>query len=562
MLDVLGTKNKVLEIEKEELRVDKEKLAEVVVGLETKVKALKKQKGEFKTNVEAKKDVSDIEKIKKTLARVRNEREKQVDANLNLEKELINKSNVAEGLDGRVKDLKNELVHKGVELEKANKKIELLRKIRKSLENENNELKSMLEERYPDDKNNDEESKEEDGSNIDEVEKDKEEVKTADDEMNYKAGENDANEFDSDNEDIDGKPTSNLDTGGKKTNDEVVGNNDLYKESNEFDSENEEDSEKHAVGRTTFSESESETFIDSSNDELDAENEDVVEEEEENEEEIDGKEGVVTERNTNLDNDLLETENQTDMNVEDIDDEEIYLDTDDEFDEQFQVDRIVVNNYYNSPETIIDYSKIPSNLFKPGSSFQAKPTSLSNKLTFIACNNYIGRHQPIEEGRKSFCGLSPVCKFSWKPKKEITQVHILECDNHQKVGRVVWACRHHALASMKGVVLQSQRYNIRNKVIEQTLDIEAGNDIDEMSDGLEEGAKLDTEKVVVEKQEKVTGRGEESVGKVPPMSIDEDLVGTSPKLKKRLSLNKTKKKVRGTVAEVEKLEKKFGEGKK
>ena len=43
--------------------------------------------------------------------------------------------------------MKNELDHKDVELDKANKKIEIFRKIRKSLENENGELKCMLEER-------------------------------------------------------------------------------------------------------------------------------------------------------------------------------------------------------------------------------------------------------------------------------------------------------------------------------------------------------------------------------------------------------------------------------
>ena len=47
------------------------------------------------------------------------------------------------------------------------------------------------------------------------------------------------------------------------------------------------------------------------------------------------------------------------------------------------IESTVVSNYYNSSETIIDYSKIPKDLIEEGAEFQATPCALNNRLIFI-----------------------------------------------------------------------------------------------------------------------------------------------------------------------------------
>ena len=245
---------------------------------------------------------------------------------------------------------------------------------------------------------------------------------------------------------------------------------------NEYDSvngESETESEIKTKRRSRHnlsqSDSESEKMIDSSNDEPEAGNGD--------DEEDKGTEEKSVE--------VVEGEDEEEIDKEKVEgEEEFYLDSDEDFDEQFEVEKVIVRNWYDAPETIIDYTKVPNDLSKHGSTFKATPTSLNNQLVFVATNNHVGRHNPFDKSRKSFCGLSPVCKLSWEPDREITQVLITECDNHPRLGRPVWSCRHHAVASMKGVKLQTQRYNYRNKEVEETLDLEADKDVKEMSEGL------------------------------------------------------------------------------
>ena len=143
-----------------------------------------------------------------------------------------------------------------------------------------------------------------------------------------------------------------------------------------------------------------------------------------------------------------------------IESESIDLFSEEEFpDKTFEIGRTVISNYYNSKETIIDYSKIPADIFNDDSKFRATPTSLNNKLVFIAINNNFGEHQPDKDSRKKFCELSPVCNIGWSKGDEITKVLILDSDNHPRTGEEVWGCRHHAIASIDGVKLQAQRYD-------------------------------------------------------------------------------------------------------
>ena len=63
---------------------------------------------------------------------------------------------------------------------------------------------------------------------------------------------------------------------------------------------------------------------------------------------------------------------------------ELFIPSDEEFPENtFEVGRTLVSNYYNSKETIIDYSKIPDDIFEEGTKFTATPTSLNIKWCLL-----------------------------------------------------------------------------------------------------------------------------------------------------------------------------------
>ena len=146
--------------------------------------------------------------------------------------------------------------------------------------------------------------------------------------------------------------------------------------------------------------------------------------------------------------------------------ESIELFSEEEFpDNTFEVGRTVIGNYFNSKETIIDYSKIPTDIFSEESKFRATPTSLNNKLVFIATNDNFCEHKPDKDSRKKFCELAPVCHIGWSRGDRITKVLILDSDNHPRNGEQVWSCRHHALASIEGVKLQTQRYDHHRPVV-------------------------------------------------------------------------------------------------
>ena len=204
--------------------------------------------------------------------------------------------------------------------------------------------------------------------------------------------------------------------------------------------------------------------------------------------------------------------------------------------ESFQIDRTIISNFFNSKSNIIDYNKVPADLFEKDSMFKVTPTALNNRLVFISWNNHIGFHKPDPEGRKKFCDLAPVGNLSWKAATKISQVFIMDCDIHPKENSTVWACHHHGTASIKGVVLQTQRYDYKTpqkNVIEETI-----------------STMKDTESLDV--KEKVDEKVESSMD-----DVEEDNDANQGVNKKRRSLNKKKKVVtKAVVVEVEVLAKK------
>ena len=141
-----------------------------------------------------------------------------------------------------------------------------------------------------------------------------------------------------------------------------------------------------------FSQSVSEKLIDSSNDEPEAGNGNDDEEHK-----------GIEEKFVNV----VEEKDEEEMDKEKVDvEEEFYLDYDEEFDKQFEVEKVIVKNWYDAPETIIDYTKVPKDLSKHSSTIKATPTSLNNQLVSVTSNNHVGRHNPFDKSRKSFCGLS------------------------------------------------------------------------------------------------------------------------------------------------------------
>ena len=121
---------------------------------------------------------------------------------------------------------------------------------------------------------------------------------------------------------------------------------------------------------------------------------------------------------------------------------------------------------------------------------------------------------------------------------------------------------------MKGVKLQTQRYNYRNKEVEETLDLEADKDVMEMSEGLGTvdetiDEEIEVGGILVEKEksrdeDKLT-TSSDNVKNGGTGFDSESLFIIEPK--KRRSL-KRKRTVKATVAEVEELETKYGKNQK
>ena len=132
--------------------------------------------------------------------------------------------------------------------------------------------------------------------------------------------------------------------------------------------------------------------------------------------------------------------------------------------------------------------------------------------------------------------MAPVCNLSWKAATKISQVFIMDCDNHPREKSKVWACQHHGAASSKGVVLQTQRYDYKTpkkNVIEETISTEAG-----------------TESITV--KEKVDEKVESSMD-----DVEEDNDTAQGMSKKRRSLTKKRKvAAKAVVVDVEVLAKK------
>ena len=412
MLSNFGKKNKTLENEKIQLELK-------IEDLENKIEIMESE-GFVRKNNKAEKNVM---KLKQILQRVRSERDKQVENNDRIEQENRN-------LENKVNEIGNALLIKIKSLEDAGSKIEILRKIRDSLEKENAKYKLYFGQRT------------EDGGDESDV-----------DEGGRECGS--VNELEHD------------DVHEVSTNVEFKSDDDI-KESSTVEEEEELNSSKE--GATT---DDDDDIIDSSNDEPEAK--------------ANAKAKPSGVHNVSLD---------------------VNLPSDEEYpEEQFMIGSTVVSNYYNSSETIIDYSKIPKDLFEEGAEFQATPCALNNSLIFVASNNNVVKHK----FGKRYCGLTPQCSISWKVGFEITQVFILEGDNHPKTGQSVWACHHHASASVKGVKLQCQRYdyktaekNVINDTVSTVLD--GPSTSGDMNGSSVEDVPEDASKTEVKKRKSLTKR--------------------------------------------------------
>ena len=195
---------------------------------------------------------------------------------------------------------------------------------------------------------------------------------------------------------------------------------------------------------------------------------------------------------------------------------------------------------------------MPEDLSKGNSEFRALTVALNNSLIFIAVNNHVGLHKFEQAGRKKFCKLAPKCTISWKKGSEITQVMILECESHPKVGRVVWACRHHARASIAGVKLQCQRYDyktIEKDKIEETMSTvhDNTNKSTVKDDDNKSTVEDDTNKSTVYEDNNKSHVDDDHVSSLE--DISEDASTTKPK--KRRSLSRKKKQKEATFEEAE-----------
>ena len=119
MLENTGIKNKALELENEDLTKKNVKLTETIEGLEAKIEAFdeKKDKGDSKSEAE------EAEQLKQTLKRVRNDRQKFIEANKKFKLESDQRKAVIKGLDITKKYLEEEVEAKDLEIKRLMKRV-------------------------------------------------------------------------------------------------------------------------------------------------------------------------------------------------------------------------------------------------------------------------------------------------------------------------------------------------------------------------------------------------------------------------------------------------------
>ena len=64
----------------------------------------------------------------------------------------------------------------------------------------------------------------------------------------------------------------------------------------------------------------------------------------------------------------------------------------------------------------------------------------------------------------------------------------MDCDIHPKLHEKAWACYHHAAASIKGVVLQTQRYEykiVRGNMIDNTISTVGASSVTDVEEKME-----------------------------------------------------------------------------
>ena len=131
---------------------------------------------------------------------------------------------------------------------------------------------------------------------------------------------------------------------------------------------------------------------------------------------------------------------------------DVVLPSDDEFhDDIFFVSSTEVKNF-KSPQrgnTLSANVRVPKDL--DNKTFKPEPTSLNNKLVFIA----LGASSTYHHGEKKACGLQLACGIFLKKDSKIAKVRIL-LGNPAMIGKEVWACDHHSKASAAGFGLQMQ----------------------------------------------------------------------------------------------------------
>ena len=170
------------------------------------------------------------------------------------------------------------------------------------------------------------------------------------------------------------------------------------------------------------------------------------------------KDGELSDDNASIkDGELSSIEKITEDNasvsgVVQLDSVDVFLPSDDEFhDDIFFVSSTEVKNF-KSPQhgnTLSTNVKVPKDL--DNKTFKPKPTSLNNKLVFIA----LGASSTYHRGEKKACGLQPACGIFLKKDSKIAKVRIL-LGNPTVTGKEVWACEHHSKASAAGFGLQMQ----------------------------------------------------------------------------------------------------------
>ena len=179
--------------------------------------------------------------------------------------------------------------------------------------------------------------------------------------------------------------------------------------------------------------------------------------------------GGIAEDNTKDSNmeTMIVTETDDEVNIDDIE-------TDDDLDSfvgQFKVGEYKVRNVKSAKTSMAKNTRVPKKLTEACKLFT--PTTLNNKIMFIAMNaRSKTKHSQKQFGSK-FCGLSPVCGRKWEDGEIIARVYVFRTDFHIANESEVWVCNHHVEASIGGYELQIQSkiVKVSSNTIAEIFDI-------------------------------------------------------------------------------------------